>query len=119
MTAKGMGKLPHIRHRRDRVLAVLREAKNPMTTNEVAKAVGARYGTVYQDLRALCGSATLPRYAGPGERVNQPGYPVVWHTWETVRGVVLWELSPAARTAARVEIAALEAALALDVPGGA
>lgn len=116
-TDKGRGRRTHIRARRDRILAALRAAEHPLTTSQVATATKIHYGTVYADLRALCGSHAMDHYARMGEVVNEPGYPVVWHSWESGGAYVTWELADWFRDLETSGIAELEAILSLPTGG--
>lgn len=96
---KGLESYPHITQRREQLLKALADSDNPLTTVELWKACGKKghYGTVYADLRTLCGSRTLP-YAECQGLVNAPGYPVVWHSWGSDNGAsVRWSLCDAYR----------------------
>jgi hypothetical protein len=109
------GRLLHVQHRSDRILAEL-FGFEPLTTDELARRTGIYYSTVYADLRRLCGSQTL-RYSADAH-VNAPGYPVVWHTWFSEGTRVTWTLTPEYRASVASEIGDLEASLAAESPAG-
>lgn len=116
MSAKGRGNRPHVQQRRDRILAALAASTAPMTTKEVAEAVGSHYGPVYADLRTMSGSHTLSyRQCDDMGDVNVPGYPVIWHNWfSQISGEssVAWSLAPDERERYESETALLEALFA-------
>lgn len=112
---RGRGSLPRVRVRRDAILHALHAASGPLTTQEVARAIGAGgfYSTTYADLRQLCGSHDIA-YSEQIGVVSVTGYPVCWHTWDTTApGRTLWSLDPDYRADVDAETAVLEAAWAL------
>lgn len=108
------------RRRVDLILAVLADAPHPKTTKEVARAIGESYSATYNTLRKLAHGASMP-YADMVGDVNQPGYPVIWHSWFAgdAVGHVTWELTPEARDERVHEAAMLEAAFQSPAVGEA
>lgn len=116
------------KRRRRRILEALAEAAGPLTTNTIAHMIDEPYGRVYQDLRSLCGSHTMPYQYGKEDVCAGPEYPVIWHPWSGQRSKpnqhagaamqVTWELNPdyvgndivlAREEQARAEAEAMEA----------
>lgn len=92
------------KRRRRRILEVLASVDGPMATNTIAQMIDEPYSRVYQDLRSLCGSHTVPYQYGRESVCAGPEYPVIWHPWSGQRSKpnqhagaamqVTWELNP-------------------------